>query len=374
VSGPGQGLTVVQMLPALDAGGVERGTLEVARHLVECGHRSIVISAGGRLVADLEAQGSEHIAWDVGAKRPGTLRWVRPLRRLLAERRVDILHLRSRLPAWIGYLAWRGLPAAGRPHLVTTVHGLYSVGRYSAVMTHGERVIAVSETVRDYVLTHYPRVDPACIRVIARGVDRADYPYGYRPPADWLAAWRAEHPHLAGQYVLCLPGRLTRLKGHADLIEVVDLLRRRGIPAHGLVVGGAHPRKRAYARETQARVAAAGLADAFTFTGHRADLREVMAASDVVLSLSATPESFGRTTLEALSLGRPVAGYCHGGVGEQLRKVLPAGCLPVGDREALTERLAQWHASPPTVPARHPYTLAAMLEATLDVYRELCGE
>ena len=166
-------LTVLQVLPALDGGGVERGTLEVAAALAQRGHRSLVISAGGRHVDRLEAAGSRHIAWPIGAKTPLVLRWVRPLRRLLLEERVDILHARSRLPAWVAWLAWRGLPPERRPRFLTTVHGLYSVNAYSAVMTRGERIIAVSDTARDYVLANYPGVEPERIAVIHRGVDTA---------------------------------------------------------------------------------------------------------------------------------------------------------------------------------------------------------
>ncbi|HEY5719524.1 MAG TPA: glycosyltransferase, partial [Gammaproteobacteria bacterium] len=205
-------LTVLQMLPALESGGVERGTLEVGRYLVEQGHRSLVISAGGRMVERLAAEGSEHLAWDVGRKHPWTLRWVPRLRRLLVQERVDILHLRSRLPAWVGYLAWRGMDPATRPRLVTTVHGFYTPGRYSSVMVHGERVIAVSEAVREYINGNYPGVDPARVRVIHRGIDPAAYPFGYVPPATWLAGWYESFPETAGKQLLTLPGRLTRLK------------------------------------------------------------------------------------------------------------------------------------------------------------------
>ena len=134
------GLNVAQLLPALNGGGVERGAVEVAGELVRRGHRSLVISAGGRLVPELVGAGSEHLAWPLGVKSPLTLRWVQPLRRWLAAQRIDILHARSRLPAWIGWLAWRGMDPATRPRFVTTVHGLYSVSRYSAIMTWGERL------------------------------------------------------------------------------------------------------------------------------------------------------------------------------------------------------------------------------------------
>jgi len=184
-------LTVLQVLPALDSGGVERGTLEIARALVAAGHRSLVVSRGGRLVAQLEAEGSEHIALPVDRKALSSLWQVGPFRQLLAERQPDIVHARSRVPAWIAWLAWRKLPEAQRPHFVTTVHGLNSVSFYSAIMTKGERVIAVSETVRDYIRTHYPQCPEERIRLIYRGVDPAEFPHGYQPSPDWLAQWRA---------------------------------------------------------------------------------------------------------------------------------------------------------------------------------------
>ncbi|MCS6986847.1 MAG: glycosyltransferase family 4 protein [Sphingomonadaceae bacterium] len=364
-------LTVVQVLPALESGGVERGTLELARHLVELGHRSIVISAGGRMVESLIRAGSEHLSWDVGHKGLTTLRYVPRLRRYLRAQAVDILHARSRMPAWVAYLAWRGMDPIARPRFVTTVHGLYSVNPYSAVMVKGERVIAVSAAVRDYILRAYPRTDPARIRLIPRGIDPAHHPPGYRPPPAWLAAWQAQYPQLAGKRLITLPGRITRLKGHEDFIALVSRLKALGEPVHGLIVGGVHPRKRRYLDELRARIAAAGLERDISFTGARDDLREIMAVSDLVLSLSAQPESFGRTVLEALALGVPVAGYDHGGVGEQLRRHYPQGCVPLRDLDALVQVCLGLLHTPPPVDVRGLPTLAAMLAATVDLYREL---
>lgn len=365
-----RGLTVVQVLPALEMGGVERGTLEVARRLVQDGHRSVVISAGGRMVEQLLAEGSTHLAWDVGAKRLATLRWIPKLRRFLRETRPDVLHLRSRLPAWIAYRAWKGLPPAERPALVTTVHGFYTPGLYSSVMVRGERIIAISASVRAHVLKHYPRVEAARIRVIHRGVDPAAYPHGYTPPAAWLEAWRAQHPSLHGKYVLTLPARLSRWKGQEDFIAVIAALRRENIPVHGLLVGGTHPRKRHYEAELRAQIEAQGLGGDITLLGHRGDLREIMAVSDVVLSLSRDPEAFGRVSLEALSLGRPVVAYDHGGVGEQLAAILPEGRAAVGEIRQVVERLTAWYRAPPRVPVQQPFTLERMLAATMEVYQE----
>jgi glycosyltransferase involved in cell wall biosynthesis len=362
------------MLPALESGGVERGTLEVAAELVRQGHRSLVISAGGRLVERLVAEGSEHVDWDVGRKSLWTLRYVMRLRRFLRDNRVDILHVRSRFPAWVGYLAWKGMPEGQRPRLVSTVHGPYSVNRYSAVMTRGERVIAVSEMIRDYITGNYPQVEASRIRVIHRGVDPSEFPYGYRPDDAWLSDWYGNFPQTAEKPLILLPARLTRWKGQVDFIELMGRLKAAGSDAHGLVVGGAHPRRQAFLGELQEKAAEQGLEDRITFVGHRSDLREIMAIADIVLSLSLEPEAFGRTTLEALSLGKPVIGYDHGGVHEQLAAILPAGCVPVADVAAVAETALAWLSNPPRVPQGHDFTLANMLAQTLAVYEELVAE
>lgn len=370
-------LRVLQVLPALDGGGVERGTLEIARALVARGHESLVLSRGGRLVAQLEREGSRHIAMDLGRKSPLTFLKYRQVRRLLAAERVDVLHVRSRLPAWACWLAWRGMPPGSRPRYVTTVHGMHSVSRYSAIMATGERVVAVSDTVHDYIRQHYsgahwPHCDMAKVVTIHRGVAPAEFPWQYRPPAQWLADFRAQWPQLAGRRLLVLPGRMTRLKGHHDFIAVIAALLAQGHDVAGLVVGGDDPKRPAYAREVRDRVQAAGLADRIVFLGHRSDMRELYAVADAVLTLSNKPESFGRTVLEALALGRPVVGYAHGGVAEILAALFPFGAVPVGDRDAVTARLGALLAGQaPAVRPNERFLLADMQARTLALYEEL---
>jgi glycosyltransferase involved in cell wall biosynthesis len=359
------------MLPALESGGVERGTVEVAGALVAAGHRALVMSAGGRLVEALASVGGEHVTWPVGSKSPLTLALVPRLRAYLERGGIDVVHARSRLPAWVAYLAWRKMPVRARPRFVTTVHGLYSVGRYSAVMVRGERVEAVSETVRAYIEHHYPWVEPERVRVNPRGVDPQAFPHGYRPDAAWRAAWESEWPDLAGKAVLSLPGRITRLKGHEVFLDLVDKLVAWGYPVHGVVAGGPRSPSDAYAAALRRAVAARGVPVAFA--GHRDDLREVLSVSDVVLSLSTRPESFGRTTLEALTLGLPVVGFDHGGVGEVLRAVFPAGAVPVGDVTSAARRVAELIERPVTVPPTNAFPLDGMLERTLAIYEELAA-
>jgi len=364
-------LTVLQLLPALESGGVERGTLEVAQALIGQGHRALVMSAGGRLVAPLEQCGAEHLSWPIGVKSFRTLWLVGKLRAFMQEQKVDIVHARSRVPAWIAYLAWRRMNRATRPRFVTTVHGMYGVNRYSRIMTQGERVIAVSNTVRDYILREYPDTPADRIRVIHRGVDDKEYPYGWKPDPGWQQAFFAQFPQAADTLLLTLPGRITRLKGHEDFIELIARLKRRGLPVHGLIVGGATASKQRYLHKLRYRVRSLGMAADISFTGQRDDLKNILAMSSLVLSLSTQPESFGRTTLEALRLGVPTAGYDHGGVGEILRTIYPAGLLPLGRIDDACQRIAQLLQQPEPVPAGAFFPLQAMLDQTLGLYEEL---
>jgi glycosyltransferase involved in cell wall biosynthesis len=364
-------LTVLQILPALNAGGVERGTLEIGKALVENGHRSLVMSAGGRMVEQLLAEGSEHFSWPVGKKSPWTLRLIWRLRRFLIEQKVDVLHLRSRMPAWVGYLAWKGMDPATRPRLVTTVHGPYTVNAYSAVMTKGERVVAISEFIRGYILQNYPDVAKENIRLIHRGVDATQFPYGYQPSSAWLTTWQQQYPQLVDRKILTLPARLTRWKGPEDFVRLIARLKQKGMPIHGLLVGEAHRRKQDFLRGLQRLATTLGVQDNITFVGHRTDLREIMAVSDIVYSLSLEPEAFGRTTLEALSLGRPVIAYNHGGAGEQLAAIFPQGCVPTADLEALETATSSFLQHAPQVKSQHDFSLDAMKQKTLAVYSEL---
>jgi glycosyltransferase involved in cell wall biosynthesis len=363
--------TVMQLLPALEGGGVERSTLEIAEALVAAGHRSLVVSAGGRLVAALEAGGSTHIARPIGRKGPGVLREIGRLRALIEQHRPDIVHARSRLPAWIARLALRGLRGP-RPRWMTTVHGLNSPGRYSAVMTTGERVVCVSASVRDYLRHHYPALDAARLRVIPRGIDPAMYPRGHRPDAPWRAAFDAAWPQLAGRPLLLLPGRGTRLKGHADAVRALALLAtRHGIEAGLYMPGAREAGRERYLDEIAALARSLGVATRVVFDEARGDLREVYGIAAAVLQLSFKPEAFGRTALEALSIGVPVVGYAHGGIGELLGELYPAGAVAPGDLDGVVARLARVLREPSVIAPLRGHTLADMQFATLTLYREL---
>lgn len=367
-------LTVMQLLPALESGGVERSTLEIAQALVQAGHRAIVVSAGGRLQARIEAAGAEHATLAIGRKSLATLRHVFTLRRLMRDTRPDIVHARSRLPAWIGWWALRGLPMPARPHFVTTAHGLNSVGRYSAIMTRGVRVIAVSQTVKRYLQDNYP-IDAARIEVIPRGIDPVQWPRGHRPAEAWLAQFRATFPALSDRRILLLPGRGTRLKGHTDAIDLLAALVAQGGNVALLLLGADEPGRERYLAELRDRAERLNVGDRLAIGPPRADVREAMAAADVVLQLSNKPESFGRTVIEALSLGRPVLGWAHGGVGELLTELYPEGAVAPGDAGLLVARARALLADPPAVTASlDRYRLDRMQSQTLALYGDLCSE
>lgn len=369
-------LTVVQLLPALVSGGVERSTLEIADALVRAGHRAVVVSAGGRLEPVLRATGAEHVTLDVGRKSLLTLRHVGALRRLFADVGADIVHARSRLPAWLGLWAVRGMPAATRPRFVTTMHGLNSPSRYSAVMTRGERVICVSETVRRYLLQHYPRTDPRTLVVIPRGIDPMQFPRAPHPDRE-ARAWAAtQHPSLAGDGpLLLLPGRGTRLKGHREALTLLGNLREQGVDARLWMPGTREQGREQYVADLESDAQLGRFADALAITPPTAEIARAYAASDIVLQVSRKPEAFGRTVIESLAVGRPVVGWAHGGVGELLAELQPSGAVPTFDEDRLfdTVRTVLAH-PPPPLATMDVYTLHAMQDATLALYDELADD
>ncbi|MFV0277827.1 MAG: glycosyltransferase family 4 protein [Parahaliea sp.] len=370
-------MKVLQVLPCLNSGGVERGTLDFARSLVAGGHQSLVMSSGGRLQAQLEQEGSRHVRFAVHAKSPLSLLRVPALRRLLLALAPDVIHVRSRVPAWMVWLALKPLPARQRPLLVSTFHGLYSVSLYSAIMGCGDRVIAISECVRDYILRHYPQVDPARIQVIPRGADTSQF-CGPGSP-DWDASahqqWRTrfdrELPATVGRPLLLMPGRLSPWKGQHEFIDLIADLQRAGIDCSGLIVGEPTPGKERYLHELRERAAAEGLAERLYFPGHRDDMDHLYIRSNLVFNLSRKAEPFGRTVIEALAVGTPVVSWDEGGPAESLREAFPQGLVAQGDRTALAQRVGELLAAPPPAPQLPPqFTLQAQAEATLAVYRE----
>ena len=361
-------MKVLQILPALTSGGVERGTVDFARELVKAGHQSLVMSSGGSMVEQLEAEGTTHIEFAVHQKSLKSLFLVKALRRLLLQLDVDIIHVRSRVPAWMTWLALRKIPAEKRPALISTFHGLYSINAYSAVMGKGDQMIAISQCVYDYIIENYPQVNREKITIIHRGVDTAQFNKNFKVEPQWQQEFYQQNPQFEGKPLLLMPGRLSRWKGQLQFIELIEQLVKSGIACHGVIVGGAQPGKEAYLQELQEQVQRLGLAEHITFLGHRRDIANIYSQSAMVFNLSQHAEPFGRTVIEALAMGIPVVSYDYGGPAESLRACFPEGLVPLGDQQALIKTVKTLLDNRPDIELSESFTLRTQAKATLNVY------
>ncbi len=371
-------LVVLQVLPALETGGVERGTVEMTEAVVAAGGRAIVASAGGRMVALVERAGGRHVTLNLLTRDPLSI-WLnaRPLAALIRAEGVAIVHARSRAPAWSAWLAARRTGA----HFLTTWHGVYGEDlpfkrQYNAVMARGERVIAISRFVAAQVAARHG-VSEARLRVIPRGVDVASFDpaaiSGER--VHRLArAWRLPD----GVPVVMLPARLTRWKGHAVLLDALPLLARQD--AVVVLVGADQGRER-YAGALVAQARRLGVADRLRLAGQCDDMPAALAIADAVVSASLRPEPFGRVVIEAQAMGRPVVATDHGGAAETVADGRTGWRVPPGDAVALARTLDLVLALDPAQRAvlaaqcraavLAEFTTARMQAATLAVYREV---
>lgn len=377
------GATVLQVLPSLDTGGVERGTVEITQAIVAAGGTALVASEGGRLVAAVERAGGRHIRLPLASKNPAVI-WLNAgrLARLVRTEHVGLIHARSRAPAWSALLAAHRTGA----RFVTTYHGIYNEGvpgkrRYNAVMAKGDRVIAISRFVAALLATRHA-VEPSRIRVIPRGVD----PLLFDPllfdsarvaapqVARLAAAWRLPD----GARVVMLPARLTRWKGATVLIDA--MARMAHTDACCVLVGATQGRER-FARQLEAQAQALGVDGRLRLVGHCDDMPAALALADVVVSASLDPEGFGRAVIEAQAMACPVIATDHGGAAETVEHGVTGWRVKPGDAGALAaaldhaldlrpaDRRAMGGQARASVLAQ--YTTAAMQAATLDVYREL---
>ncbi len=380
-AGAGRALRALQVLPALEPGGVARGAVDVAVALEEAGGASFVASAGGPLLRDLERRGVRHVALPLDSKNP--LVMYRNARRLAAVVRangIGIVHARSRAPAWSTHFAARRTGA----RFVTTFHGAYNgiagpKRLYNSVMARGRRVIAISDFIARHVRDVY-RVDLERLVTIPRGIDAGIF--------DPASVGAARVVRLAGAWrlpdslpVVMLPGRLTRWKGHAVLIEALARLKRRDLCC--VLVGSDQGRAR-YRRELERLTASLGLGSVVRIADHCRDMPAAYMLADVVVSASTDPEAFGRVTAEAQAMGRPVVATVHGASRETIVPGETGWLVPPGDPEALARALDRALG----IGADRRYVLAArarrhvrenltvelMCGRTLAVYESLMGE
>ena len=369
---------VLQVLPSLVTGGVERGTVEITRAVAEADGVALVASAGGPMVGAVERAGGRHITLPLDSKNPLVVwRNAERLATVIRGEQVDIVHARSRAPAWSAWLACRRTGA----HLVTTYHGTYGEDlplkrHYNAVMAKGETVIAASRFIAELIATRHG-VPVTRIRVIPRGVDPAMFdPAAVSPDrmARLLASWRLAD----GAPVVLLPGRLTRWKGQTVLVEALAQMERRD--ACCVLVGSDQGRRR-YAQSLVRLAEARGVADRLRLAGECDDMPAALMLADVVVHASIEPEAFGRVVIEAQAMERPVVASDLGGPVETVEEGVSGWRVPPGDARALAAAIE--HALALPVAERQALgararaavlgrcTVTAMQQATLDVYSEV---
>jgi glycosyltransferase involved in cell wall biosynthesis len=377
--------TVLQVLPALGsatgaAGGVERGTVDVAKALVAAGWNAVVASEGGPLARELDRVGAKHVTLPLASKNPFVMRQnVGRLRALIAAEGVDIVHARSRAPAWSAEAAAKREGA----HFVTTFHGAYGSGSplkraYNAVMTRGERVIAISHFIAIHMRDTY-KTDAQRIRVIHRGVEIAHFDparVSQERIIQLAAAWRLPED----RRIVMLPARLSRWKGHGLLLEAMARLGRRDLFALFVGVGSGSESLR---EELEAQIVRHGLGASVRLIDDCRDMPAAYMLADVVVAPSTQPEAFGRTVTEAQAMGRPVIAADHGGARETVIPDVTGWLATPGDAAdwaaaidhavslGLDAREELAHAAIANVRAN--FTNEVMCARTIDVYRELVG-
>lgn len=385
------GRTVLQVVPDLEAGGVERTTVDVAEALAAAGARALVATEGGRLVAELQAKGGIWIPFPARTKNPlAMLSNARRLRAICLDEGVDIVHARSRAPAWSALAASRAL----RLPFVTTYAGSYS-GKsavkvlYNSVMARGDAVIANSHYTADLIGRMHPFARER-VRVIHRGTDlRAYAPHAVEPErVEALRKQWGVEPH---QRVVLLAARLTGWKGQKVLIEAAKMLVDRGVRDLAIVLAGDPQGRDGYVKELDALTARLGLGGVVYRAGHCADMPAAFMAASVVTVPSTEPEAFGRSAVEAQAMGAPVVVSDLGAVPETVLappQAPPSARtgwrVPAGDAAALADAVGQALqlgasardalASRARAHVEAHFSLSRMVRETLDVYSALLAK
>lgn len=381
-------MKTVQIVPAMEQGGVERGVVEVNRALVANGWENVVVSAGGRLVEQIVADGGRHIELDVKSKNPFTYLWrARKLRKVLERERPDAVCAHSRVPAWLFVRAnsWLGIP------WISFAHGANSVSRYSAVMTRGDLVVAPSNFIAEYLKRSYG-ISGEKIRVIPRAIDRDRFNVDSLDHG-FMAAKREEWG-IDGKFVVMGLGRITQLKGYDTLIRAVNeanMMRQRDIMPTGavqkpyklVIVGEAEALRKEVENDLRLLVKAMGMDKSVVFAGNQRKVAECLALADVVVSSNTKkPEAFGRSMAEALAMGRPVVAKAFGGaldiVEDGVNGALVPANVPSGEMEVAAfakaiQQVAHTKFGDLRAAALDKFSFELMARRTIAAYEELVG-
>lgn len=371
--------TILQVVPALISGGVERGTLEIAKKIVESGNISIVISAGGPLVKGLEQNGSTHIKMNVASKNPITI-WnnAGKITNIIRNYNVDIVHARSRAPAWSCYFAAK----ATGIKLITTFHGIYNFKNcikryYNSVMTQGVKVIAVSNFVKNHIIENY-KVDKNKIQVIYRGVNHNEFTKG-KVSDELLKKFREKYNVPADAPVLLLPSRMTRWKGHLVLVDALEKIKH--LNFYCIIAGdlAKHPN---FVNDIQEKIQEYKIQNRVQLFGNEPNMIGLYGIADIVLSTSIEPEAFGRTIIEAQAMEKLVIATNIGGACETIQDGETGFHVKAGDVDELAKKIEHCLAiigsdqeKKITTNARKAvvtnFSLDQMLKSTLSIYNEI---
>ncbi len=370
---------ILQILPRLETGGVERGTVEIASALKNAGWTPVVVSGGGRMVVDLNRMGVEHITLPVYSKNYFVMRKnADTLAKLIKEKNVDIIHARSRAPAWSAKWAAQ---KANIPFL-TTFHGAYNMGPfkikrgYNKVMAEGDLVIAVSEFIKRHIMENYGTPEER-IRLIHRGVDIDRFDAKKVTPDRMIALakkWRVPED----MPVIMLPGRLTRWKGQTVLLDALARMEHKNLRC--LLVGSDQGRV-GYRCELENKLKKLNLEGTVQLVDNCTEMEVAYMLTDIAISASTDPEAFGRVVPEAQAMGRIVIGTNHGGATETIQDGVTGFLVPPADPDALAKALDKALSMTPEERetmaknsierVRSEFSKALMCSKTLDVYAEL---
>ena len=363
------GMLIAQLIPRLESGGAERGAMELTREFVRRGESCAVISAGGRMAAEIVRVGGRHIELPIAGKNPfsAPFRAAR-LARVLRELNPDVVHVRSRVPAWLHKLG------GGRRRFATvsTVHGFNRVNAYSAVMVDADAVICAGSAIAEHVRRAYG-VGAGRMTLIPRGVDCAHFDPRKVSSAE-VSALR-EELGLGNRRVILHVGRMVPGKGHDVFIRGIAALRERGAEVAGVILGGgAEGADAERAGGLRALAGELGVLDDVFFAGERGDVRVFYGMSDVVGSCSLRPETFGRTMAEALAMNVPVAASAQGGALDIVQERSHGRLFPTGNAAAFAGavlELLESGAPDSRGWVESEFSLEKMTEANLAVYRKV---
>ena len=356
-------LKIIQILPTLNTGGVERGVLDFNKYLVNKGHDSYVISNGGRQVKNLIEDGGNHIHLQVSKKSIFTLLQAKKLADIINEISPDIVHIRSRIPAWVLQTSKIFLKNP-RPIIFSTFHGLYSTPFYSRIMASFDRVIAISKTVEKYVNQNYERHLKRPPRLIYRGSDEEYFSQKFMPSNTYLEDFFTKFPSLRDKKIISFPGRLSSWKGQESFIKLISDLPQE---FSGLIVGPYESAKPKYLKNLKKLIEDYRLQNRIYFYNAKDDIREIYFLSEVVLNLSSKPEPFGRTVLEAAMMGKKIAGWDRGGPGEVLEMCFPQGKVEFNNFNSLVDTVKTL-SEKDDIPSNIFLTSDLMHSKTIDFY------